>query len=252
VSLKVALIGPGRMGREIQALAREQGVEVVAMLGRAETSSGGAAPRSDSEAGFPRSHGTPGEPSAADFAEALAGADVAIDFTAPGAAVDNIRSCVAVECPVVVGTTGWYDRLPEVEALVADSGGSVLWAANFSTGVAVLRALATRAGSLLAGLDDYDVHVVETHHTAKRDAPSGTALVLRDDIVGSLGRPVEITSLRVGHVPGTHEVVVDGPFEQILLRHEARDRRVFADGALRAARWLPGRRGLFTFGDVFA
>jgi 4-hydroxy-tetrahydrodipicolinate reductase len=76
--------------------------------------------------------------------------------------------------------------------------------------------------------------------------------VLRDDIVGSLGRPVEITSLRVGHVPGTHEVVVDGPFEQILLRHEARDRRVFADGALRAARWLPGRRGLFTFGDVFA
>jgi 4-hydroxy-tetrahydrodipicolinate reductase len=252
VSLKVALIGPGRMGREIQALARDQGVEVVAMLGRAETGSGGASTRSDSEAGFPRSHGTPGEPSAADFAEALAGADVAIDFTAPGAAVDNIRSCVAVECPVVVGTTGWYDRLPEVEALVADSGGSVLWAPNFSTGVAVLRALATRAGSLLARLDDYDVHVVETHHTAKRDAPSGTALVLRDDIVGSLGRPVEITSLRVGHVPGTHEVVVDGPFEQILLRHEARDRRVFADGALRAARWLPGRRGLFTFGDVFA
>lgn len=252
MSLKVALIGPGRMGREIQALARDQGVEVVAMLGRAETGSGGASTRSDSEAGFPRSHETPGEPSAADFAEALAGADVAIDFTAPGAAVDNIRSCVAVECPVVVGTTGWYDRLPEVEALVADSGGSVLWAANFSTGVAVLRALATRAGSLLARLDDYDVHVVETHHTAKRDAPSGTALVLRDDIVGSLGRPVEITSLRVGHVPGTHEVVVDGPFEQILLRHEARDRRVFADGALRAARWLPGRRGLFTFGDVFA
>jgi 4-hydroxy-tetrahydrodipicolinate reductase len=214
------------MGREIQALALEQGVEVVAMLGRAET--------------------------AADFAEALAGADVAIDFTAPAAAVDNIRSCVAVECPVVVGTTGWYDRLPEVEALVADSGGSVLWAANFSTGVAVLRALATRAGSLLARLDDYDVHVVETHHTAKRDAPSGTSLVLRDDIVGSLGRPVEITSLRVGHVPGTHDVVVDGPFERILLRHEARDRRVFADGALRAARWLPGRRGLFTFGDVFA
>jgi 4-hydroxy-tetrahydrodipicolinate reductase len=224
---RVALIGPGRMGGALRRVAPEHGVEVVAELGREEMGSGAGA-----------------------VARALDGVDVALEFTRPDAAVENIRACVGAACPVVVGTSGWYDRLDEVEEIVRHGDGSVLWASNFSVGYALLRAAAGALADLGAGLADYDVHIVETHHAAKLDAPSGTAVSLRAAISDDLGRPVEVTSVRVGRVPGTHEVVVDGPFEQIVLRHEVRERRVFADGAVRAALWLKGRRGLFTFDDV--
>lgn len=224
-SPRIALLGMGRMGREVEGLARERGIEVVARLDVDEI---------------------------ADRKTALAAletAEVAIEFTTPDAAVGNIELCVAAGCPVVVGTTGWYDRLDAVRARVAKAGGSLLYAPNFSVGVALLKALSERAGALLAGLDGFDVHITDTHHAAKKDAPSGTALLLKSALDRG-GLDVPITSIRTGSVPGRHEVCIDGAYEQVLLVHEARSRRVFADGALRAALWLRGRKGVFTMDDV--
>lgn len=215
------------MGRELEALARERGVDVVARLDVAET-------RERREA-----------------LAALARAQVAIDFTTPEAAVPNIELCLDAACPVVVGTTGWYGELARVRGLVEQKQGALLWAPNFSVGVALVRALCARAGELLRGLDGYDVHLTDIHHAHKQDAPSGTALLLRDALASS-GRAVPITSIRTGSVPGRHEVSIDGPHEHVVIAHEARSRRVFADGALRAALWLRGRRGVFTMDDVLA
>lgn len=214
------------MGRAVAVLAAERGIDVAAMIGLEGNAHGAAiAP------------------------ERLAGADVAIEFTEPAAAADNALACIAAGVPVVVGTTGWYDRLPQVEAAVQASEGALLWAPNFSVGVVLFRALLERAGELFAGAG-FDARMVETHHAAKKDAPSGTALSLGRAFGGAGGGEPETTSIRVGHVPGTHALLLDGPFEQIRLVHEARDRRVFADGALRAAVWLQGRRGVFTMNDV--
>jgi 4-hydroxy-tetrahydrodipicolinate reductase len=222
---RIAILGMGRMGREVEALAREREVTVVARLDRREIADRAGA------------------------SEALRGAEVAVEFTAPESAVANIELCLEAGCPVVVGTTGWYDRLDEVRARVTKADGSLLYAPNFSVGVALLRALAEHAGGLLAAVDGFDIHVTETHHVAKKDAPSGTALLIKDALDRG-GHDVPITSIRTGHVPGRHEVCIDGAYEQVLLVHEARSRRIFADGALRAALWLRGRTGVFTMDDV--
>lgn len=226
---RIALLGMGRMGRELDALAAERGIDVVARLDVGETADRPAA------------------------LAALRRAEVALDFTTPDAAVGDIELCLEAGVPVVVGTTGWYERLDEVRARVRARGGALLYAPNFSVGVALLRALAARAGELLAGLEGFDVHLVDTHHAAKKDAPSGTALLLQGALrggMGAQGRDVPITSIRVGHVPGRHDVCIDGPYEQLRLVHEARSRRVFADGALTAALWLRGRTGIYTMDDV--
>lgn len=224
---RIAIIGDGKMARAIESLAADNGGEVVAVIGEQLNAAG---------AGINR--------------KTLKDADVAIEFTQPDAAVANIRACIAAGVPVVVGTTGWYDELSALETEVEKSRGAMLWSANFSLGVNIFLKLAGQAGMLLAATDAFDVHIAETHHSAKKDAPSGTAKVLRDAVVGSLGREVPITSIRTGSVPGTHELIMDGAFEQITLTHTARDRRVFAEGALRAAVWLVGRRGIFTMADV--
>lgn len=222
----LAILGMGRMGREVDALATERGEHVAARLGR---------------------------PLLDDRAEAIAAlrsADVAIEFTTTEAVLDNIDLCLEAGCAVVVGTTGWYEHLDRVRARVEGAGGALLWAPNFSLGALILKLLCARAGELLRGIDDFDVHLTETHHVRKRDAPSGTALMLRDAFGETLGREIETTSIRLGHVPGRHEVWIDGPHEYVTLAHEARSRRVFADGALRAAAWLRGRKGMFTMEDV--
>jgi 4-hydroxy-tetrahydrodipicolinate reductase len=152
--------------------------------------------------------------------------------------------------PVVVGTTGWYDRLAEVTRVATESGTALLWSPNFSLGVNVLIELSRQAGTLMRQLADFDAHIVETHHTKKKDAPSGTAIAIAKAASDGLGRPVPTTSVRVGSVPGTHELIFDGGFEQLTLSHVARDRRVFAEGALAAAQWLIGKRGVFTMRDV--
>ncbi len=154
VTLRAALIGDGRMGGEIRAIADTHDVEIVDVLGSADM------------------NGDPGS--------RLAAVDVAIEFTEPGSAVDNIRRCLAAGCPVVVGTSGWYDRLDEVRAAVEKADGAALWAENFSPGYALLKRATERLVAEASGFEGYDVHIVETHHAAKRDAPSGTAARLRD------------------------------------------------------------------------
>jgi 4-hydroxy-tetrahydrodipicolinate reductase len=220
------------MGRAIRSLAAERGVDVVAVIG---------------------SQGN--ERGAAINAERLAGAQVALEFSVPGAAADNALASARAGVAVVVGTTGWHDRLPEVMREIERLGGALLWAPNFASGVVLFTALVERAGLLFGRDASFDAHLIETHHAAKKDAPSGTALALARAFAsgasgsGAARRP-GITSVRTGHVPGTHELVLDASFEQIRLIHAARDRRVFAEGALRAAAWLAGRRGVFTMRDV--
>ena len=213
------------MGRAIADLAAEREALVVATLGRG----------------------------AAITPEALAGADVAVEFTEPAAALANARACVAAGCPVVIGTTGWLDALPALQTEVEAAGGRLLHAANFSIGVNAMLAVVAAAARALRGTG-FAAHLVETHHAAKKDAPSGTALALAHAAAGEWGTAIATTSVRVGHVPGTHALVFDAPFEQMTLTHEARDRRVFAEGALVAARWLAARPGpgIYTMQDVLA
>lgn len=215
------------MGRAVEQLAPERGFEIVARIDAAANAHGDGI-----------------------TAASLCGADVAIDFTTPPAAVDNVHAAVAAGCPIVVGTTGWYAALPALTQWVSERDGALLTAPNFSLGVAIFAQVLRTAARLFAQAPGFDARLIETHHAAKKDAPSGTALELARGMRQPLGREVPITSVRVGSVPGTHEVVFDGAFEQLRLTHEARDRRVFAEGALVAARWLIGRRGTFTMRDV--
>jgi 4-hydroxy-tetrahydrodipicolinate reductase len=183
-------------------------------------------------------------------AETLNGAEVAVEFTSAESAPGNIKVCAAARCPVVVGTTGWDAGRADVEKFVRDVGGALLAAPNFSLGVAAFTMTVEAAADAMRSAPGFDVHLIETHHAQKKDAPSGTALALARVAAAKLGREVPITSVRTGAVPGTHELVFDGQFEQIRLVHTARDRRVFAEGALRAAQWLVGKRGVFSLRDV--
>lgn len=220
----IAIIGHGKMGRAVEDVARAQNVPIRACIGR----------------------GTPVN------ASTLEGADVAIEFTNPQSAVANARACIDAGCAVVVGSTGWGNELDALSEFVDQRGGALLWSPNFSLGLNAMLGVVLTAGGAFGRIPGFDVHLVETHHTAKKDAPSGTALHLARALGAALGRDVSITSVRVGSVPGTHEIIFDGPSEQIRLTHEVRDRRVFAEGALLAARWLVGRRGVFTLDDVLA
>lgn len=226
--MRLLIIGDGKMGRAVEALAVAAGHHVVAVLGSADNT-GAEAIRSRR-----------GE------------ADVAIEFTAPRAAAANALACIESGIPVVVGTTGWYEERSKVEQRAREAGGAILIAPNFSLGVALATDVMRSAGQAFAAHDQFSAAMVETHHAAKKDAPSGTAKAMADAVRESLGREVPITSVRVGAVPGTHTLIFDGPFEQIVITHEARDRRVFADGALRAAAWLVGKTGVFTMRDVTA
>jgi 4-hydroxy-tetrahydrodipicolinate reductase len=215
----------GKMGRAIADLAPSHGFEVAARLDHAEMQSGLTK-------------------------DMLGGADVAVEFTVPDATPANVRALIAAGCPVVVGTTGWYADLDDVQRDVNRSNGALLAATNFSLGVNIFEQVLARAAQLFAAAPGFDAHMIETHHSAKKDAPSGTALTLAKAAAAAGGREIPITSVRVGSVPGIHEVIFDAQFEQVRLQHVARDRRVFADGALVAAAWLIGRRGVFTMKDV--
>jgi len=223
---RLAIIGYGKMGHAIEQLAPERGFEVVARI----DPHGGDAPAISSQT--------------------LRGADVAVEFTTPASAPTNIRAALDAGCAVVVGTTGWYDARPDIERLVAQKKGALLVAPNFSVGVAAFTEIVRAAARVFRTTPGFDVHLVETHHSAKKDAPSGTAASLGKVGSSELGREIPITSIRTGSVPGTHELIFDGPFESVRLEHVARDRRVFADGALLAARWLVGKQGVFTMSDV--
>ena len=226
-SPRLAMIGDGKMGRTVVQLAPERGFTICALIGARHNEGGRGV--------------TPG---------ALNGAQVAIEFTEPAAAAANVEAALRAGIPIVTGTTGWYDELPRLRALAIELGGALFAAPNFSVGVAVFARIAERAAAALGPLGSFDAHILETHHIAKKDAPSGTAAMLREVVGARLDREVPVTSIRTGSVPGTHEVIFDAPFEQVRLTHEARDRRVFADGALLAAHWLLGRHGAFDMNDL--
>jgi 4-hydroxy-tetrahydrodipicolinate reductase len=223
--IKLAILGAGKMGSLLSALAPESGFTVVAHLDKEHTSQGLTL-------------------------EALNGAEVVIEFTEPHAAAGLVKRCAELGVPVVSGTTGWDAEKALVETFVRSSNGALLWAPNFALGVHLFAKVVEEAARRFAhDLAGFDAHLVETHHRKKLDAPSGTARMLATIAERAQGKSVPVTSIRTGHVPGTHEFVFDAAFEQVRLVHEARDRRVFAAGALAAARWLAGKRGVFTLDD---
>ncbi len=225
--IRVALIGMGRMGQAIDALAASRHCEIVARLSSADTARG--------------------------ISRAILNdAQVAIEFTKPDAAIGNAVACLAAQCPVVIGTTGWGGARAQLDAAVDRYQTAALHAPNFALGVQLFLAVAEDAARRWKSVTGFDAHVIETHHIAKKDAPSGTALAIAERLEDGLGHAVPVTSVRTGSVPGTHEIIFDAPFEQVRLIHEARDRRVFADGALAAARWLAhaSQPAVYTMRDV--
>ena len=214
--MKVALIGHGSMGRVIERLARERGHEVV------------VASRELSE---------------------ISGCDVAIDFSAADAVRGNVEACVAAGVPIVVGTTGWDSEREEVEKIVAENNGAMVYGANFSLGVNIFYKVADFAAALFAKFPEYEAFIEEQHHSRKKDAPSGTALKLKE-IVLRYVEVGDVAATRAGNIPGTHRVGFDGPADQIALSHTARSREGFALGAIMAAAWIIGRKGFFEFGSV--
>jgi 4-hydroxy-tetrahydrodipicolinate reductase len=227
MSTRLAIVGMGKMGRAIEQLATERDCEVVARLDVADTQKGITSAM-------------------------LNGAQVAVEFTTPGSAAANVRGLVAAGIPTVVGTTGWYDALPEISTDVKKRGGALLTATNFSLGVNAFEAILAEASRILAATGGFDAHMIELHHSAKKDAPSGTAHTLEKAASAEWGKQIPITSVRTGSIPGTHELVFDAPFETIRIEHVARDRRVFAEGAIVAAKGLVGRKGVFTMKDLLS
>ena len=226
--MKIALIGYGAMGQLVGRLAIEQGHEIALTL--------------DVEDADRRVE---------DLAKALRGCDVAIDFSIADTVPKNAEACALAGVPIVVGTTGWLAQLAEVQRVVTDHDGALIYGANFSVGVQVFYRIAARAAELFRDLDSYDGFIEEAHHKRKRDAPSGTAVQLHKIVAEKLGHEVPVASTRAGYIPGTHRLGFDSAADQITLTHEARSREGFAAGALVAARWIVGRKGVFEFSEVF-
>ena len=239
--MKAIIIGYGKMGREIEKILAERGHEVVLVVD------------ADNSA----------ELNAAN----LARADVAIEFTTPATACANIRTCLEHGTAVVSGTTGWTERLPEMQALCRQRGGAFFYASNYCLGVNLLFRLNRQLAAMIDRVGGYEVRIGETHHTQKKDAPSGTAITLAGDIIEGLDRKegwvrgqenmpydpkmLRIDSLRRGEVPGIHTVRYDSEADCITISHEAHSRKGFAIGAVLAAEYTKDHSGLLTIGDMF-
>jgi 4-hydroxy-tetrahydrodipicolinate reductase len=224
--MRVLLLGYGKMGRLVESLAPQYGCEVVGIV---DPLRGGDGVDSDR----------------------WRGVDVAIDFTTPEAVPANMALLAGRGINMVVGTTGWGSHQPELRRMVSEAGIGVVVAPNFSTGVVLFEALAGAAAKLFSTQPDFSAFIHESHHAAKKDAPSGTALLLKSVMEASgYMRPIDVASTRAGHIPGTHSIGFDGPAETVTLTHTARDRTAFARGALGAAAWIKGRRGWYTMHDV--
>ena len=226
--MKLVLIGSGAMGQLVAKLAGEHGAEIVSTLTSRDATR-----------------------SVDDLIEELRGKDVAIDFSVAGAVPKNVEVCALAGVPLVEGTTGWHANLDEIKRMVGHSQSALIYGANFSVGVQVFYRIAARAAELFRDLDSYDAFIEEAHHKRKRDAPSGTALKLGEIVAEHLGREVPIASTRAGYIPGTHRVGFDSSADQITLEHVARGREGFATGALLAAHWVVGRKGVYEFSEVF-
>jgi 4-hydroxy-tetrahydrodipicolinate reductase len=223
--MKLLLIGHGRMGKLVEALAPDFECEIAGVVDEFS-------------------------PEGALDAGTVPGADVAIDFSTAIAVETNLPKLAAVGMDVVIGTTGWNARESDLRALAERAGIGVVAAPNFSIGAILFNEIVARAGHLLASREEFGAWVHESHHAAKRDAPSGTALALQRTLeTTGYSRPIDMASTRAGYIPGVHTVGFDAPSETLTLTHSVRDRGTFARGALLAARWVHGRRGWFTMHD---
>lgn len=226
--MKIAIVGYGKMGRLIEQLAPEYGCEVALTLDEFNNIDGGGITR-----------------------ENFKHIDAAIEFTTPHAAVENIERLAGAGVNVVVGTTGWTNEMARVKAAVEARGIGLVWSPNYSIGVNVFRRAVAEAARLLSQEKEYGAWAWEIHHETKADAPSGTLLQVVEDMKSSgYTRNIDVSSNRAGRHPGTHEVGFDSAADTITVRHAARSREGFARGALKAAQWVKGKRGLHEFTEV--
>jgi 4-hydroxy-tetrahydrodipicolinate reductase len=235
--MNIALIGYGKMGKAIEEIALQRGHEVVLRIGQSNT----------------------GEFNAANLAKA----DVAIEFTNPHSALENIKKCVDAGVPVVCGSTGWTEQLGEAKKYAAEKNVALIYASNFSVGVNIFFEVNKRLASLMAPHPDYEVILEETHHTQKKDAPSGTAITLAEQIMEQVKRKkqwvnelsdhpedLEIISQRVDPAPGTHSIKYSSAIDNIEIIHTAHNRKGFASGAVLAAEFIKDKKGFFTMKEV--
>ncbi|WP_179336267.1 4-hydroxy-tetrahydrodipicolinate reductase [Winogradskyella costae] len=229
--MKIALLGYGRMGKSIEAIALKRSHGIVLKV-------------SDSNSNY-------------DFADA----DVAIDFSIPTAAVANIKKALDAGVPIISGTTGWLDQYDEIIDYCNSKGGTFLYASNFSLGVNLFFELNKKLSELMSGFSEYSTEIEEIHHTQKLDAPSGTAITLAEQIIEhtnysnwTLGTPkateIIIDAKRIEGIPGTHEVTYNSEVDAISIKHTAHSRRGFAMGAVIAAEWIKDKKGIFSMKDV--
>jgi 4-hydroxy-tetrahydrodipicolinate reductase len=229
--MKIALLGYGKMGKVIEKVALSRGHQIVL--------------RKTSSSSF----------------EGLENADVAIDFSIPDAAVGNIRSCFDTNVPVICGTTGWLSQYEEMVTLCKVKNGAMIYGSNFSLGVNLFFEMNTYLAKLMSKFDQYKVRMEEIHHTQKLDSPSGTAITLANDIIQQSQytnwvlqnahlNEVLIDAQRIENVPGTHTVIYDSEIDSIEIKHTAHNREGFALGAVIAAEWIIGKKGVFSMKDV--
>ena len=235
--MKIALIGYGKMGKAIEEVALEKGHEIVLKIDVQNNE---------------------------DFTkENLQKADVAIEFTGPHSAYENVKKCIQSGVPVVSGSTGWLEKWNEISALCDTNNGSLVYSSNYSIGVNLFFELNKQLAKLMEPYDSYDVNMKESHHTEKKDAPSGTAITLAEQILANLGRKNQwvnspsstpsdllITSERIDPAPGTHTVIYQSPIDTIEITHTAHNRKGFASGAVLAAEFAKNKSGIFTMKEV--
>jgi 4-hydroxy-tetrahydrodipicolinate reductase len=219
--MKVALLGYGKMGRMVEQAALREHCDVVCVIDPVAGSRGN-----------------------------LRDADVCVDFTEPSVVIDNIKAAAAARVPMVVGTTGWHDRIDEARRLVEESGIGFVYGSNFSIGVNLMFKITEHAAELFSRFPSHDPFIEEAHHKYKKDAPSGTALSLKRIAEAKYGRDIPTSSTRAGYFPGKHIVGFDSEADTLEIVHTARSRGGFAEGALLAARWIAGRKGFFEFSQI--
>lgn len=225
--MKIAIIGYGAIGKLVRTLAENKKHEIAVIVHEAD-------------AGL----------SANELAEKLKGAGAAIDFSVAEAVKRNVEACVLANVPLVEGTTGWNAEMETIKKLVEEKQGAFVFGANFSIGVNLFYKITNYASELFAKFEDYEAFIEEQHHSRKKDAPSGTALKLKDIVSEHIKKDFSVSATRAGNIPGTHRVGFDGSADQILLEHFARSREGFASGAILAAEWIVGRKGFYEFTDV--
>lgn len=225
--MKIALIGFGAMGKIIKTLAVNKNHEIAVIIDESDA-----------------------DLSAEALAEKLKGADAAIDFSVAEAVERNVRACLSARVPLVQGTTGWNAQQDEIKSLVEEANGAFVFGANFSVGVNLFYRIADFAAELFAKFDDYETFIEERHHSRKKDAPSGTALKLKEIVAKHIAKDFSVAATRAGNIPGTHIVGFDGNADTIELTHTARSREGFASGSILAAEWVVGKKGFYEFTEV--